>query len=1156
MRKNIKKAICIIFCVAMLLGCLPAMHVHVHADGDGDITVTVDGGTAVFVGKNAEFQGLAAKGDVLFVSLTEQETRVFKRWETPTGTVITDPSFKMTVGVEEHLYAVFEDTDDYPFGEWTLIREGNCAEGVLYKAENTKGDVRYKLEYVNGGRHSFPEHPEYVDETVHRSVCSVCGYVKESEHGYSDEFIETEPTHSAGGLKVSYCYDCMHRIETPLPRTDEHSFDGTWTVVEPSVNGQYGKRMRKCRYCDYTETYWYLDLDLKSLLKDKYVEFTVLNSNTVTHDEQYYSFTREDGCDVYVFATQYQYAYGGSRDNDQTWIFMYVDDHVEDNLDPVYLTKSYRRGGGRGEIKWAKYGYVYGVDGWIEGIGRLDYMFGNCNDIGASNTMSARDSTLVSFGKRWVDTYNDMMIPVTSDPESFLVENGSEYGWYIVGEDIPTACWSVEDNGCYSYAGGFMNTVAMRRIVAGNGTESYPYRYESVTVDKNSGLTLNMSQEIQSMRFYTDKYYDIVTAEEYEHIEEEMREGFVPVDTIADRLRGFSGSNARNQISTPFTLDEPEELSAVRFICYKDYIGDQWDQYTNDGRLFYITKNADYPQSIELSWDADNNTGRAFEGWYRWDFTSGEWQFLSADTVYTVNTAGDPFTDLTIVTAKYHEVTVYNTLTVEGGYFTFAGDDTHYTAAQIEYGTMVTLHPNLGENERLDVWTTSEGDVYYDTEPDIVIENDVTFVAAVTERTAGVNVCTYDCNGNVWQVGSEDEKDTYINRQGTVGSVMKFRTEGTGEYDQFLGWYLKYYGKSGETYTLLTTDEEYEYTVIEFPEFDCIVAVWSDGSVSVAGEPERIKVSVENGFAILPSEDGETTEGKLGEDTGEYRYNFNAFSTQDVLPYSELIIIDDPTDDVIVRKWSVEYVFFGEPNSYENDVDPEYDMHVWVESAEVYTDKTITVTGSGTQKCADDAHEWDEGIDVSEPTHASAGKRKYACTVCGDVKYETIPRLDHTITTVAAVPATCTDAGNSAYYICEQCGKWYSDADAVTVIEDHSSVVIAAKGHTPKDPVRENETPATHSADGSYDLVTYCGVCGAELSREPKSIPALQYMPGDINDDGAVNVKDLIRLAQYIAKWNVTVVAEALDVNGDTEINVKDLIRLAQYVAKWNVEIF
>lgn len=49
-----------------------------------------------------------------------------------------------------------------------------------------------------------------------------------------------------------------------------------------------------------------------------------------------------------------------------------------------------------------------------------------------------------------------------------------------------------------------------------------------------------------------------------------------------------------------------------------------------------------------------------------------------------------------------------------------------------------------------------------------------------------------------------------------------------------------------------------------------------------------------------------------------------------------------------------------------------------------------------------------------------------------------------------------------------------------TPLDDHT--------HTPADPVRENEVPATCVKKGSYDEVVYCGACNAEISRTKKEI--------------------------------------------------------------------
>lgn len=82
----------------------------------------------------------------------------------------------------------------------------------------------------------------------------------------------------------------------------------------------------------------------------------------------------------------------------------------------------------------------------------------------------------------------------------------------------------------------------------------------------------------------------------------------------------------------------------------------------------------------------------------------------------------------------------------------------------------------------------------------------------------------------------------------------------------------------------------------------------------------------------------------------------------------------------------------------------------------------------------------------------------------------------HALTLVNAVDATCTTAGNSAYYKCE-CGKFYSDAEARTEIVENSWV-IPAKGHSASE---KKITPATTKKDGS--IVIECTSCGEELSK-------------------------------------------------------------------------
>lgn len=69
-------------------------------------------------------------------------------------------------------------------------------------------------------------------------------------------------------------------------------------------------------------------------------------------------------------------------------------------------------------------------------------------------------------------------------------------------------------------------------------------------------------------------------------------------------------------------------------------------------------------------------------------------------------------------------------------------------------------------------------------------------------------------------------------------------------------------------------------------------------------------------------------------------------------------------------------------------------------------------------------------------------------------------------------------------------------------------------------------------------------------------IEVTTYLPGDINDDGVVNKKDVLRLFKYLNGENVEVVTAALDVNGDKVVNKKDVLRLFKYTNDNTIEIF
>ena len=145
------------------------------------------------------------------------------------------------------------------------------------------------------------------------------------------------------------------------------------------------------------------------------------------------------------------------------------------------------------------------------------------------------------------------------------------------------------------------------------------------------------------------------------------------------------------------------------------------------------------------------------------------------------------------------------------------------------------------------------------------------------------------------------------------------------------------------------------------------------------------------------------------------------------------------------------------------------------------TDKTsvkIPAPGhtAGTEWKSDDTNHWHECSRCHDKKDEAAHDygSDNVCDTCG--YYKTVPHT-HNLTLVAAKAATCTTAGNSAYYTCEGCGKFYEDVLGTKEITDLASWGNIAKiAHTTKQTV----TKATPTANGK--IVNYCSVCKKTLS--------------------------------------------------------------------------
>ncbi|MBR3844668.1 MAG: hypothetical protein IKM39_04095, partial [Clostridia bacterium] len=102
-----------------------------------------------------------------------------------------------------------------------------------------------------------------------------------------------------------------------------------------------------------------------------------------------------------------------------------------------------------------------------------------------------------------------------------------------------------------------------------------------------------------------------------------------------------------------------------------------------------------------------------------------------------------------------------------------------------------------------------------------------------------------------------------------------------------------------------------------------------------------------------------------------------------------------------------------------------------------------------------------------------------------------------------------------------------------------------------KDTAAVGTTPLTITYDGDdvfdfdYNNVAFGKVNGV--------VTIAEYTPGDVNDDGAIDNKDLALIQRYLNDWDSALNEAAADVNRDGELNNKDYSTLERYLNGWDV---
>ena len=338
------------------------------------------------------------------------------------------------------------------------------------------------------------------------------------------------------------------------------------------------------------------------------------------------------------------------------------------------------------------------------------------------------------------------------------------------------------------------------------------------------------------------------------------------------------------------------------------------------------------------------------------------------------------------------------------------------------------------------------------------------------------------------------------------------------EGKQFKGWSTSADGSviSGTTYEV-SSDITF-YAIWESKEYSIIV---TDGKATIGAGSEISKATQGTTITLTANAapDGKVFDKWVVESGNTTLEDANSETTTFIMPDSEVsvkatyTIPHTHTYDQEIQK----------PETIKSAADCTNDAVYFKSCSCGEISTTETFTAAGTQLGHAWASDWSKDTDNhwKECSRCHEKKDEAAhdygsdniCDTCGYDK--TVPHT-HNLTLVPAKAPTCTEKGNTAYYTCDGCDKWFEDATGASEITDKTSVILAATGHSASDWKSDNtdhwkectvvgcgviiegskaahtagewiiDTPATATTSGSKHKE--CTVCGYTMATE--TIPA------------------------------------------------------------------
>ena len=472
-------------------------------------------------------------------------------------------------------------------------------------------------------------------------------------------------------------------------------------------------------------------------------------------------------------------------------------------------------------------------------------------------------------------------------------------------------------------------------------------------------------------------------------------------------------------------------------------------------------------------------------------------------TVVATDNAGNE-TTATVRTYRLHHVKV---ISPDGNGTASASPD------KAVAGTEITLTATPKEDYRFKEWQVESPAGLVITNNKFTMPSANVEVKAIFEKDAPAPA-EYTVRFNANSGGGTMADVTGVSGSYTLPACGFTEPEGK----QFKGWSTSADGSviSGTTYEV-SSDTTF-YAIWESKEYSIIV---TDGKATIGAGSEISKAAQGTTITLTANAapDGKVFDKWVVESGNTTLEDANSETTTFIMPDSEVsvkatyTIPHTHTYDQEIQK----------PETLKSAADCTNDAVYFKSCSCGEISTTETFTAAGTQLGHAWASDWSNDTDNhwKECSRCHEKKDEAAhdygsdniCDTCGYDK--TVPHT-HNLTLVPAKAPTCTEKGNTAYYTCDGCDKWFEDATGASEITDKTSVILAATGHSVSDWKSDNtdhwkectvvgcgviiedskaahtagewiiDTPATATTSGSKHKE--CTVCGYTMATE--TIPA------------------------------------------------------------------